>query len=312
MRKFNYKRLLQVIGILLFIYLISLMDFSILWGHFSKINLPWLLLSILFLPGVYLLKALRWKLLLQRIGVNYAYKNALLAFTSSNFIAFITPGRLGELAKSFYVKADKGIAVAYTLPTVFLDRIFDMYTLLLFALWGILEYAIITEEQFFIFPIFLIIIISPLIFLNRRFLYLLARGTRKFPKVEQFILTFANGIGKFKLKDLIGAILLTFAAYIFLFLVAQSIGESLQLGFTIIEYAIIISIANILSFLPISIAGIGTREAAFIFLFALKNYAAEVAVLYSVLVFLIFFVVGGFLGYICFLIKPITLKSIKY
>ena len=72
-----------------------------------------------------------------------------------------------------------------------------------------------------------------------------------------------------------------------------------------------VSVANILSFLPITISGLGTREAVFIYFFNNIQYSAEQAFVYSTLFFFCFYIIGGLYAYTCFMIKPVSLKRIK-
>lgn len=308
------KWLLQLLGIALFIYILFSVDIQMLLLQLQKVTIGWLIFSAMILTGVYLLKSLRWKVLLQRLGIRYSYKNALLAFTSANFIAFVTPGRLGEVAKSVYVKNDVNQPISFTLPTVILDRIFDVYTLLFFAMYGILKYAIFESFNVTTYIIIGLLIVLPIVMINHRFLKYLNTWMNKrkiFQPIQVYLQMFMNAIARFNGLVIISSEAITLLAYGVLFIVAWAIGKSMGLDFTFMEYAMFISVANILSFLPISVAGLGTREASLVFLFAIFGVSSEVAVLYAMLIFVIFYVIGGLFGYICFILKPLDLKGLR-
>tara|TARA_B100000427_G_C15460098_1_gene573624 strand:- start:997 stop:1215 length:219 start_codon:yes stop_codon:yes gene_type:complete len=71
------------------------------------------------------------------------------------------------------------------------------------------------------------------------------------------------------------------------------------------------AISNLVSFLPISISGLGTRDATLIFLFSLINIQSELALSYSLLIFFTIFLAGGLFGYFCWWIKPLDFNKIR-
>ena len=71
------------------------------------------------------------------------------------------------------------------------------------------------------------------------------------------------------------------------------------------------AISNLISFIPISISGLGTRDAALIYLFSLVELKPELAVSYAFLVFLTFFVCGGLIGAVAWWIKPLEFNKIS-
>ena len=71
------------------------------------------------------------------------------------------------------------------------------------------------------------------------------------------------------------------------------------------------SISNFISFIPISISGLGTRDSVLIYLFSMIGLSSEYAVSMATLVFIIFFVFGGLIGYISFLKRPLDIKNIN-
>ena len=69
------------------------------------------------------------------------------------------------------------------------------------------------------------------------------------------------------------------------------------------------AISNLISFIPISISGLGTRDATLIYLFSLIGLKPELAVSYSFLVFIVFFVCGGLMGAVAWWIKPLPISG---
>ena len=69
--------------------------------------------------------------------------------------------------------------------------------------------------------------------------------------------------------------------------------------------AFFMSISSIVTLLPLSFSGIGTRDAALIYLFSIISFSQETALIFSFLIFLTFHIFGGLIGAVCFYKKPI-------
>ena len=62
---------------------------------------------------------------------------------SSIYIGFVTPGRLGEFVKAVYLKSDKGLSLSKGMSSVLVDRLFDLYLLIILGLIGIWKFDIL-------------------------------------------------------------------------------------------------------------------------------------------------------------------------
>ena len=69
------------------------------------------------------------------------------------------------------------------------------------------------------------------------------------------------------------------------------------------------SISNVVSFIPISISGLGTRDATLIYLFGRVGLHAETAVIFASFVFIVCFVMSGLMGFVAWLLKPLPLRK---
>ena len=102
-------------------------------------------------PGYYLLslfgvvmvlgiKSYRWRLLIRNEGAEYSAYKAFGAYMSSDAIGIVTPGRIGEIARLYYVRQDTPISFYSAFKTIVSDRIFDFTMLGWFGLSGMLFY----------------------------------------------------------------------------------------------------------------------------------------------------------------------------
>ncbi|MCH8061903.1 MAG: flippase-like domain-containing protein [Chloroflexi bacterium] len=85
----------------------------------------------------YVARLIRWLVYMKVLGIEAPNKVKVLVFFAG-FSMTLSPGRVGELAKSYllYKKAD--IPVAVSAPAVIMERLVDLMSLLLLGLWGLI------------------------------------------------------------------------------------------------------------------------------------------------------------------------------
>ena len=76
-----------------------------------------------------LVKALRWFALLRLGGTRYPLGRALAVYQASAFLAFVTPGRVGDFAKAAYLRRDLGTPWAAGVASTLADRALDLAVL---------------------------------------------------------------------------------------------------------------------------------------------------------------------------------------
>ena len=267
--------------------------------------------AIMLLFPIFFLSALRWHYLLGLQKINYPFVSALLVNQSSNFIAFVSPGRIGELIKVFYLKKDLNIPVSRSIPSVVVPRIMDVFVLLVCCFWGLSSYS--TNARIVI----ILAAFSCVGFLLYFFKLKIPKnwtggnkGQRFWKSLFYFIRTSyleCRSIISIKLSIVL---VITIAIYLILFYLSYMLSKAMGLDINISTVVSIVSVGNILSYLPISISGIGTRDAGYIFLFSQIGRTQEEAIVFSNLILISFYLLGGILGLICYTIKPISLSKL--
>jgi glycosyltransferase 2 family protein len=100
-----------------------------LFNYIKTINFWWIIPSLIIALSTYLVRSLRWKIILKpikKISFWHAFHPVVIAFT----INCLLPGRVGELARpAILYKRDK-VEFSKVLATVAVERIFDIVTLL--------------------------------------------------------------------------------------------------------------------------------------------------------------------------------------
>lgn len=314
--KINRKKLaLRLGGTLLLVFFLWKLNLNLgqiaktLWDANEWLVLP----SVLLIFPIVGLKAWRWRLIMADLGIKISSKEVFRLYGLGLATGSFTPGQLGDAIKAFYLR-DKGFSLGTGLLSVVLDRLFDLAALGLLA----------SVSLFFLGSAFLGALPIMLVMLVGFGLALLALS---FPATRRKLLAFITQLilrknRKFTTETPLAAteirparlslpflITLVTAALASgrIWLLALAIG--LNLGFS--EALASSTLATAASLLPVSIAGVGTRDLTLVTILGQLGYAAELAISLSTLILLLNLVnlVAGYL--IWFFTKPNTDSEIE-
>lgn len=118
---------LALAGVLLF-YSLRGIEWVQVWKILTGANPRFLGLAIVVVAGALLLRALRWRILLQsrtRVDVATAFWATAAGYFGNNFL----PARAGELVRSLMVSARTGLPKAFVLTTALSERLSDAIVL---------------------------------------------------------------------------------------------------------------------------------------------------------------------------------------
>ena len=260
-----------------------------------------------------LLKAVRWKYILIIQGYTLTLKDAFLYYLSGIYLGITTPGRVGELSKAMYLKQSGVVEnIGSSFSSVIVDRLFDIYVLFGFSMLGIIYFDLKQISAWWGWCGLGIGIFIPFLFCSKkftRFIYTFIskvflhiksseRVKRNFDKFMADILLLTN----FRL--LIAGIL-TILSYLLFFVQCVFISLSMATPVNCVEIALGMASANIFSMLPITIAGLGTRESVLCFFLGPFGVTTDEVLAYSIGVLVVFYLGGAVLGLISWWLKPL-------
>jgi uncharacterized membrane protein YbhN (UPF0104 family) len=301
-KKHIYNIIKVIISAGILYYLISLADLHKFLEVTEELDYFYL---IICLAGTILLlsiKATRWCLILRTDNIKYQLYKSVKAYFASFSIGVVTPGRLGEFIKLYYLRQDINTDFYSGLKSVILDRFFDLFILIIFGLAGILVLFFNTGTLFSVSMMVLIVFMSLIIL----------KATMGAFNTSNKILVFARELisALINYKNIVNWII-TLIAYLLFFYLNSLIFRSLDISLSFIDITFIISIVSLVILLPVTVAGFGTREASLIYLLSFFDIPVEKVLLFSFLQFLLFFIWGGIVGLILWLISPVPLQAIK-
>lgn len=303
--------LIRLFGILLLIFLLTRVDLSSIASAITKVNL-WYLAAVIVLtpPGIFL-RSWRWQFLLKMQGITYPLRQAFLACLSGFYLGLATPGRLGEFAKVLYLTDDKELPFGKAFSSVLVDRLFDIYLLVIVGGFGLISFSPLGETILAVIVLLLLLAISLLI-LSRRIgqrligvVYKAKILSRFKGRIDTFVDQFYWGVEGLTGRKLVFPLLLTLAAYATLFSQCYLLALSLNLPLSFFYVAICMAVATLVALIPVSVCGIGTRDITLIALFSLQGIAYESALSYSLLVLFTLYIFTAVMGAIAWQTKPI-------
>ncbi|MEZ5070599.1 MAG: lysylphosphatidylglycerol synthase transmembrane domain-containing protein [Bacteroidales bacterium] len=290
--------LLHLVGFGLLVLVVRNMDWTD-FGRLLRLYPLWKYaagLAILCL--VYGMKSYRW-MILNRAGIHTTWSTSVVYYLSAGFLSVLTPGRLGEFAKVYFLKKNHQTSLSLATSAVFLDRIWDVLVLSLAAgmylLWlagdaGVTGWTLLLLVLLFAGSLVLV--------LRPGWLFRpLRRVTRRFPSVhgkldDLFTLWESRRFAHFLPSlGISGAAFLSLAFIPVIFAMGTPYPLHLRDGIGAI------SVSNILSFLPITVAGFGTRELVFTTIWERLSYPVAAAISVSTVYFMVTYlgslVIGG-------------------
>ena len=298
------KRLMPLIGIFLLIYLIVDIGTDEIASTFLKIS-PFLIIisASLTLPRM-LIRNYVWQIILKKQKINVSFITSLKIFLIGYFYGSITPGYVGQLMRIPYLKEKTNEPTGKLFVNLIVEE--GIHTLSLYLMMIIGAFLIINKvpEIFLITCVFLVIILGAYGFFIKK-----ERGEKTFhllikllipKKFKPYLTRFVDSFYKDfpSIKSLIYPFIIVIPSWIIIYSQIYILGLSLDIEVPYFEFLMLYSIANVVAFIPITSAGLGTREATLIFLFSFYGVSPEKALVLSLAGHLITDALTGFYGFI--------------
>jgi len=233
-------------------------------------------LGIAFVMGLsfQFFKILKWHILVRDTGVEESFQNSMDSYFIGMSLGIVTPGRAGELARIGNLSKDKRLAGA---GLVLWDKIFDVWVVSLFSLWGIYYFLDITlAVTIGILLIGLFIVILNPIWLSIIF---------KLPVIKNYP-QLMDGLKVLKRKTIFINICLTLLSYSIVLVEVYFLSRAFQ-SFDILSVVIAYPLVMLANLIPITIGGLGVREGVAVVLLGRFGLSQEAAFNSAFLLFLI-------------------------
>ncbi len=264
-----------VSGVLLYIFL-SQVDLQSVIKLLKQTRLPIFVLAFLIYVSAFLFSTKRWSLFLPE---TLKFSRLMSLYFIGSFFNTFLPGVVGgDAVKAFYIYRDMGKG-GTSIASVFMDRYMGLAALTGIATIAfIIGYSYIKATQIiWLVPLLLIgFLIGSLIVWKLNWGRIKALGAVYAPLMEY----------KTKKEIIYKGLLLGFVVQVFSIITVYILSLSIGLKVPIIYFFIFIPIISAVSAIPVSLAGLGIREAGFVILFTKVGLASTEALSLSLLVFI--------------------------
>ncbi|HVZ80728.1 MAG TPA: lysylphosphatidylglycerol synthase transmembrane domain-containing protein [bacterium] len=268
-----------LLGLLLFILLLSMVDLPTVGRLLAQADWKWMALALLFILPEVLIKALRLKALARTFGSHLPFSKANWIYLAGQPLGAVTPAKLGDIVRVLGIGRWGNLKPHSAFAVHVADKVYDLLALVLLAATGLI--TLIAQSQFkgpavaalmgigmgvllmalFLNPQWMRVILKPLLlFLAPRKLadQLRAHGTEFYRNLLSLFLPSQRLTVPFALS---------MAAWLVVLVRTYFCAMALGLPMPFITIALLLPIVIVIEFIPITILGFGTREAALFFFF---------------------------------------------
>jgi uncharacterized protein (TIRG00374 family) len=288
--------LLRLLGPALLLVFLANSNLQDLFTVLREAELGPILLSLALMPPFVIIKSWRWRRILQEMSLELPLGTACGLYCVGLFLGATTPGQAGDLVKAWYLR-DRGHPIAPALLSVVLDRLFDLLIMAALATLGIFALGQLLPSP----ELQTALVIAMAIGLVTLTVLLVGRGPREWlmtvalPRfapagVREALERWSTQLASLSLRPAmlvavsIASLISAFFTFWRLWLLF------LALGITDVPLYVVVGVSAliaVLQVLPISIAGVGVRDAALLAVLAPYGYSVEQAIALSGLFLLI-------------------------
>ncbi len=299
------KKFLPIIGLILFVYTIYQLDITKIKEAFFSINPLYILLILPFTLPRILLRNYAWKLVQKEQKIYVPYWISMNIFLIGYFYGSITPGYLGQLMRIPHLKEYTGEPYGKLFVNSAIETIVHTFSIYIMILLGAFLVLSDYPELFMIAAGWMIIFVLFLLFFMRRdrgewFFNFMIRYfiPKKFKSyLNQFSDTFYQDFPR--IKALFYPLFVGVFTWIIIFSQEYILVLALDLPIPYLYFMLLFPLANVAGFIPITFAGLGTREVTAIIIFSsLFGIANEKIFLVSLLGFILTDLFTGFIGFL--------------
>jgi uncharacterized protein (TIRG00374 family) len=290
--------LLRLLGPALLIYVLffSGLQWAELGATLSGANMWLVLLSLLLMAPFIWIKSWRWTRILRELHISLPLNTAAGIYTVGLFLGGTTPGQAGDFAKGFYLR-DRGAALAPAMLSVVLDRLCDLLVMAVLAALSVFAFSSLLPNQ----ALQTALVLATGGGLLLATWMLLAQGPREWllgsllPRVlpgrlRATLDRWREQFSSLSLRPPLIAVMVvsSLISASFTFLRLWLLFQALDLvNVPLLTVVAVSALIAVLQVLPISIGGVGVRDAVLVAALAVYGYGTEKAVSLSLLFLLL-------------------------
>jgi len=258
-----------------------------LFSIVSNVDLIWFIPGFVILFGQIWLFTLRWKILLNDQGINLSYSQVFrLTYIGVFFNSFLLGSAAGDIVKSGFIFKDTEFKTKAAI-SIIIDRLVGFTCLTILCLVGLLiidipnvHFRVIKHAGLIASFSFLLTLAFLVVFSRSKFMARIGFLNRGLPgrMKEAFIVYHDN------FYDILKTIGISLVIHLIIILNNILFAKALGItGVPIWYFLVLVPLADLMAFLPISIGGWGVGETSYVYLLGIWNVALAPSIALSVL-----------------------------
>lgn len=313
--------LLPFIGLALFAGIIAATGPARIAAVLATVHAGRLAYFPLLLVALLALRGLRWWYLLRVAGIPYRPRRAAVVWVIGFFASAVTPGKVGDAVRAVYVRDETDTSFGEAFGTVFVDRLWDLVVVLVAGVVAVLVFS----HYYIRLPSIWIVLAGAAglvallyLMLNRRLVRALLRpifGALVPARYkERFSLTFHSFYDSLagyvrRPLDIVVVGGLTLAYWAVVCVLGWYVTRVLAIHVAPLYVVLIMPIITLVELLPVTVSGLGTREATVIYFFSVIGLSSAEAVGFSIAYLVLGTYVTALLGFLLWLRNPVRLAG---
>jgi len=276
--KFRKWLLGIILAIGVYSIIIFLSDFSILVHHLQNVKMEYVLLGVLAIFSGLIVRSFRWNLMIRELGIQINLKSSILIYLCGTAFG-LSPGRLGEVAKSHYLKRLVDAPISKTAPTIIIERFLDVFAILIIALSSVL---LIGEKHQEILLGYIAVGIFLLLIYKKKHLIKILKKAESIPVLKRISNNLIPSIDiiflLLKPKIFAKTFFLSALSWLIESLVVYLVLKSFNIDLSIIKSAFIYVVSSLIGSSSLLPGGIGTTEGGLLAFFLWENIKYDDAI----------------------------------
>lgn len=287
--KYKKKILFSAVaGAVIFLAFSVYADFDKLldaFGEFNWLFFP-LLLALAFLN--YIFRFSKWDYYRRILGIEISTKKSFLIFLSA-FVMSVTPGKMGEVLKSYLLKEENGTPVSKSAPIVVAERLTDFISIVFLCIVGafVFDYG----QNFILIIGVLFIVLTLLISWKKACLYLISllEKIKILSKhVEKFHMAYDSIYRLVRFKPLIIAFFISVVSWFFeclgFYVVLKVFSSSTNIEVSLLTATFIYGFSTLIGAIAMLPGGLGVTEASLTGLLQILKIPKNISVASTIII----------------------------
>lgn len=277
------------------------------WAVLSNADIGLVGAVIMLSIPMVVIKAIRWRILLRCYGIELGFRDSVSMYATGIVFSAVTPGRVGDMVK-IVMLVKRGNSIGKAIACNIIDRLFDVVLVVVAGYVGMWYFSSQFGAHLHVVNIIIVIAVVLLV------VFVLKRHLIKKMVIKLIPVQYRPGareswneiVGSFWKNHVSRVLLLVLWTIVFwgVWFVAMFLcAMALELDVSFVFFSACAAIAIVFSLLPITVAGVGTRDAAFILLLGQIGIARQESLALSSLILAVFLVNCGVLYLISVILK---------